>query len=72
MSHHSYGLGLKVVMLKNMVSPALVAKPIYTTLAEWYLTDARHHGEGAGPSLSDIQGDIWVIWVTIPAQSNFR
>ena len=51
-----------------MVSPALVAKTIYTTLAEWYLTDARHHREGAGPSLSDIQGDYWVIWARIPAQ----
>ena len=39
-----------------------------TTLAEWYPTVARHHVEGAGPSLSDIQGDYWVIWARIPAQ----
>ena len=68
MSHHFYGLGLKVIMLKNMVSPASVAKTMWTTLAEWYLTDARHHGEGAGPSLSDIQGDYWEIWARISAQ----
>ena len=49
-------------MLKNMVSPAPVAKTMFTTLAERYLPDARHHEEGAGPSLSDIQGDYWVIW----------
>ena len=51
-----------------MVSLAPVAKNMQTTLAEWYLTDARHHGEGAGPSLSDIQGDYWVICARIPAQ----
>ena len=51
-----------------MVSPPPVAKTMQTTLAEWSLTDARHHWEGAGPSLSDIQGNYWVIWARIPAQ----
>ena len=50
-----------------MVSPPPVAKSMLTTLAEWYLTDARHHGEGAGPSLSDSQEDYWGIWAWIPA-----
>ena len=41
--------------------PATVTKNMQTTLAEWYPTVARHHLEGAGPSLNDIQGDCQVI-----------
>ena len=32
-----------------------LTKKMQTTLVEWYLTVARHHGVGAGPSLNDMQ-----------------
>ena len=61
-------MGLKVTMLKNMVCPALLTKNMHKAMAEWYLTLARHHGEGAWPSLSDTQGYYWVIRARKPVQ----
>ena len=54
-SHHFLLVGAKSLDAEHIVFTVPLTKKMQTTLVERYLTVARHHGVGAGPSLNDMQ-----------------
>ena len=54
-SHHFLLVGANSPDAEHIVFTVPLTKKMQTTLVERYLTVARHHGVGAGPSLNDMQ-----------------